>query len=212
MQATVYDQTGKEIEKISLNAAIFGVEPHAEIVHQALVRQLANARQANAHTKDRSDVRGGGRKPHRQKGTGRARHGSKRSPIFIGGGVTFGPTNERNYSKRMPKKQRRLALFSVLATKGGDNKILVLDKYEDKDAKTKGFAELVSKLPVSRNALVVSSRDSKSLLQRVSGNIPNVKTIITQYLNIADLLKYDSVIFLKDALVELESTFLTNQK
>lgn len=212
MQVTVYDQSGKEAGKMKLNAEIFGIQPNQELVHQALVRQHANARLANAHTKTRGEVRGGGRKPFRQKGTGNARRGSNRSPILVGGGTIFGPRSNRNYGKMMPKKQRRKALFSVLSSKAATNAVLVLEKYEDADAKTKKFAEMMSKLPVNRNALVVSDRETKNLLQRVSGNVPNVKTIMAQYLNIHDLTKYQTIVFLKGALTEMDSIFLTSNK
>ncbi|PIQ77923.1 50S ribosomal protein L4 [Candidatus Peregrinibacteria bacterium CG11_big_fil_rev_8_21_14_0_20_41_10] len=208
MQVIVYDQKGKEVEKLTLNEQIFGIVPNEELVHQALVRQHANARIATAQVKGRSDVRGGGRKPYRQKGTGRARQGSIRAPHYVGGGVVFGPTTDRNYTKQMPKKQRRKALFSALSSKAAANAIIVLDKYVDKDEKTKNFATTLSLLPMTRNALVVTDRQTKDLINRVSGNLPEVKTILTQYLNIADLLKYRTIIFLKDSLLEIDSIFL----
>jgi large subunit ribosomal protein L4 len=210
MQVKVYNQAGKEIGEIELNAQIFDVKPNEELIHMALVRQQANARLGLAKTKTRGEVRGGGRKPFKQKGTGRARRGSEVSPVLVGGGIVFGPQGNRNFEIRMPKKQRRQALFGLLSQKAQAGEVIVLEGYSDKDMKTKNFAELLVNLEIERNALFVVDREAKEDLIRVSRNIPMVKAVIPGLANIADLLKYRKVVFLKNALPELESTFLTS--
>jgi large subunit ribosomal protein L4 len=207
MKVTVYSQTGEKKGDITLNKDIFGHEVNEGLIHQMLVLQQANARSPIAHTKTRGEIRGGGRKPHRQKGTGRARTGSIRTPIHRGGGTVFGPRNTRNFTLMMPKKQRRKALFCALSSKANDKQILVLDKYETKEVKTKAFADMIGKLPVERNALVVLP-EKNEIMQKSARNLPNVKTVLAGYLNIQDLFKYNSLIFLKDALPKLEETFL----
>ncbi len=210
MQVKVYNQAGKEMGEIELNAQIFDVKPNEELIHMALVRQQANARLGLAKTKTRGEVRGGGRKPFKQKGTGRARRGSEVSPVLVGGGIVFGPQGNRNFEIRMPKKQRRQALFGLLSQKAQAGEVIVLEGYSDKDMKTKNFAELLVNLEIERNALFVVDREAKEDLIRVSRNIPMVKAVIPGLANIADLLKYRKVVFLKNALPELESTFLTS--
>jgi len=210
MQVKVYNQTGKEVGEIELNAQIFDVKPNEELIHMALVRQQANARLGLAMTKTRGEVRGGGRKPFKQKGTGRARRGSEVSPVLVGGGIIFGPRGNRNFEIRMPKKQRRQALFGLLSQKAQAGEVIVLEGYSDKDMKTKNFAELLVNLKIERNALFVVDREAKEDIIRVSRNIPMVKAVIPGLANVADLLKYRKVVFLKNALPELESTFLTS--
>lgn len=206
MKAIVYNQKGEKKGEISLNKAIFGVEINEGLVHRALVLQMANSRKAIAHTKTRGEIRGGGRKPHRQKGTGRARTGSTRGPIHRGGGIVFGPRSTRNFEVMMPKKQRRKALFCALSSKANAEQILVLDHYKG-EMKTKAFIELITKLPIERDVLVVVSGRNE-VIEKSAKNITNVKTIHANYLNIKDLLKYNSVLFLEDALDKLEETFL----
>ncbi len=142
----MYSQTGEKIKQVDLNPAIFGVELNNTLVHQAAVAQMSNARNVLAHTKDRSEVSGGGKKPWRQKGTGRARHGSSRSPIWIGGGVTFGPTKNRNFSKKINKKMKSKALFMCLSDRVNDKKLVLLDQITTKDHKTKEFVTIVKNL------------------------------------------------------------------
>lgn len=210
MKATVYTQTGEKKGEVTLNKDIFGIEVNEGLIHQALVMQQANSRQPIAHTKTRGEIRGGGRKPHRQKGTGRARFGSTRTPIQRGGGVVFGPRNTRNFTKMMPKKQRRKALFCALSSKAKDNQVLVLEKYEG-DVKTKAFAEMIKKLPVERDALVIIPEKNESI-QKSTRNLEKVKTILANYINVQDLLKYHTLIFLKDSLPKLEETFLRAER
>lgn len=206
MKAPLYDQSGKKTGDRALQAHIFGVEPNEALVHEYLVYQQANARMPIAHVKSRSDVRGGGRKPYRQKGTGRARQGSTTNPHMRGGGNAFGPKKWRNFSKLMPKKMRQRALFSLLSIKAKDGKVLALDKFELKAPKTKDFAAFVAKLPVERNVLVVRDR-SEEVIEKSSRNLASAKTILSGYLNPADLLKFETVLFTEAALKSLESTY-----
>jgi len=198
----IYDQSGKKIGDHTLNSAIFEASIKESLIQQALLRQLANKRANPAKTKTRGERRGGGRKPFRQKGTGNARAGSRRSPIWRKGGVIFGPTGLENYSKQMPKKQRQQALFSILSSKAKDGKIIALDKYEG-EIKTKVFAELISKLPIERDALIVIP-EKNEVVQKSAHNIANVKVILANYLNPADLLKYRNLIFLAEALKKVD--------
>ncbi|MFC1655569.1 50S ribosomal protein L4 [Patescibacteria group bacterium] len=211
MKADLYTQTGEKKGQVELAKEFFEVPFNADLIHQGLVRQQANSRSPIAHVKQRSDVRGGGRKPFRQKGTGSARQGSRRAPNLKGGGVIFGPRNTRNFEVDMPKKQRRKALFSALSAKAKNNEIFALENYEAKEVKTKPFAEMVKKLPVDRNVLVVIPGKDE-MVQKSSANIPNVKTIIVNYLNIADLQKYRKVMFLSESLKKLEEVFGSKKK
>lgn len=206
MKVDLYTKAGEKKGDVTLNKDVFGQEVNHKLIHQFLVMQQANRRVAIAHVKNRSAVSGGGRKPHRQKGTGRARLGSTRAPHCIGGGVVFGPKSNRNFSKMMPKKQRRKALFSALSSKANSKGIMVLAETIE-SGKTKEFTSLLSKLPVERNLLVVVC-DKNDNLCVSSKNLQNIKTIMVNYLNIEDLLKYKKVLFLKDSLIKLESIFL----
>lgn len=206
-KAAIYNQKGEKKGDVTLNKDVFGIEVNEDLMHQAVVMQMANSRKPIAHVKTRSNVRGGGRKPHRQKGTGNARTGSIRTPIHRGGGIVFGPSNERNFSKMMPKKQRRKAIFSALSSRAKANQILVLDEYKG-DVKTKTFAEMVGKLPIERNVLLVISEKSEAI-QKSARNLPNVKVIFANYLNVKDILHHQSILFIKDALDKVEETFIT---
>ena len=195
MKIDLYKQSGEKKGTVDVPDSMFNAKINEELVTLAVLRQTSNARQSVAHTKSRGEVRGGGRKPWRQKGTGRARFGSIRNPIWRGGGVAFGPKSERNYIKNMTKKARRIALFSCLSAKAGDNAIFALDKFEIKEPKTKEFAQMLSKLPVERSLLIVLSEKDANL-EKSASNLPNVKTILVNYLNPHDLLKYEKVMFL----------------
>jgi len=211
MKLDLYTQTGEKKGQIEGNKKFFEAKVNNDLMHQALVLQQANRRNPYAHTQTKSEVRGGGRKPYAQKSTGNARQGSTRNPQWKGGGVSFGPRKERNYTVMMPKKQRRAALFSALTVKANNNEIFALEKYENKDAKTKLFAEMISKLPIEKDVLVVIPAKNEAV-QKSSKNIPFVKTILVNYLNIADLQKYNKVMFLKDALSEMEKVFSDKPK
>ncbi len=209
MKVDLYKQDGSKAGTLELPKDIFGQEFNADLIHQALIRQLANKRVAIAHTKNRADVRGGGRKPFRQKGTGNARQGTIRAPHMRGGGVVFGPSKDRNFSKQMPKKQRRKALFSALSLKAKEEQVLGLEAYKVDKPKTKDFAAMLKKIdPEMRSCLVVMNEKDANL-EKSASNIPGVKTILANYLNIHDLQKHQKVVLLKDAVKKLEETFLS---
>lgn len=207
MKIDLYTQTGEKKGQLELNPKIFEVKIKPDLIHRGLVYQLSHDRIPLAHTKTRKDIRGGGRKPFRQKGTGRARQGTIRAPHMRGGGIVFGPTKNRNFAKRMPKKERRAAFFSALSAKALDNQILALEKYENDIIKTKPFAAMLKKLPLKRSILIVLSEKNETI-ERSSYNIPKVKTILANYLNIKDLLNHEKVLFFESAFQTLEKTFL----
>ena len=199
------NQLGEEVGKIDLNEAVFGIEVNEHAVYEVVKNQLANKRQGTQSAKTRAEVRGGGRKPWRQKGTGRARQGSTRSPQWTGGGVVFAP-KPRDYSYSVPKKVKRLALKSVLTSKVNDEEIIVLDKLELDAISTKAAQEVISKINIGRNALfVVSERDEK--VYRSFKNIPNVDTVVADKMNVYDILKYDSFVVTQDAVKNIEEVY-----
>ena len=201
---SVYNIEGKEVGSIELNDAVFGVEVNEHLVHMAVVNQLANNRQGTQSAKTRSEVSGGGRKPWRQKGTGHARQGSTRSPQWTGGGVVFAP-KPRDYSFKMNKKEKRIALLSALSSKVADNKIVVLDAFNLDEVKTKKFAEVMSNLQVDK-ALVVIEGENKNVV--LSGrNIPTVKVSATNEINTYDVLKYETLVVTKAAVEKLEEVY-----
>lgn len=208
MKFDLYTQTGEKKGQVEGNKKFFEAKVNNDLMHQALVMQQANRRNPYAHTLTKAEVSGGGRKPYAQKGTGNARQGSTRNPHYKGGGVAFGPRNVRNYKVMMPKKQRRAALFSALTVKALSNQIFALDSYESKEAKTKLFAQMIEKLPVEKDLLVVIPAKNE-LIQKSCRNIPFTKTILVNYLNIADLQKYDKVMFLKEAFAKMEEIYGT---
>ena len=200
----VYDIEGKEVETLELNDSVFGVEINEHLMHLAVVGQLANSRQGTQSAKTRSEVSGGGRKPWRQKGTGHARQGSTRSPQWTGGGVVFAP-KPRDYSFKMNKKEKRIALLSALSSKVADNKIVVLDAFNLDEVKTKKFAEVMSNLKVDK-ALVVIEGENKNVV--LSGrNIPTVKVSATNEINTYDVLKYETLVVTKAAVEKLEEVY-----
>jgi len=184
-----------------LNQAIFGAKTRAHLLHQAVVMQLANRRAGSASTKSKGLVRGGGKKPWRQKGTGRARAGSIRSPIWVGGGTIFGP-QPRDYSYRMPRTARREALLSALSLKHRDGKILVVDKFELEEAKTKLMVKALAELKVESAVFVIGRSNEK--IERSARNLPKVKVLRVEGLNVYDLLRYDHLILTQEALQRLE--------
>ena len=199
----VFDLTAKEVGEIELNEAIFGVEVHSTLMHQAMVMQLANQRLGTAATKTRAMVRGGGRKPWRQKGTGRARAGTTRSPIWIGGGVVFGP-HPRSYVKKMPRKARRLALKSALSAKVIASELLVLDGMQFEAPKTKQVLALMKAFEIeSQKALFILGETNENVVKSTR-NIPGVKTITSLGLNVVDLLHHDKIFITKDAVAKIE--------
>lgn len=210
MKVTLYSQKGEMTGEIELPKEIFEVPFNKDLVHQALVRQLANKRTATAHTKTRAEVRGGGRKPFRQKGTGNARQGTIRAPHMRGGGVVFGPRNTRNFKKDMPKKQRRKALFCALSEKARDNEIIALEGYQAEKPQTKIFSAMLQKLPIEKDVLIVIP-EKNQIIQQSSRNITFAKTILASYLNIGDLQKYEKILLFKDAIDKLKETYLKSK-
>lgn len=186
---------------------IFGQKMNEALVHKILLLQLANKRHPIAHTLTKGEVRGGGKKPHRQKHTGWARQGSNRNPHFKGGGVAFGPRNVRNFKLSANKNERRKALFCALSAKFKDSRIAALEDYVTTEKpKTKMFAAMLKKLPFEKDILLVLPQKNE-LITKSSRNISRVKTLLVNYLNIADLLKYHDVVFFKDALPKLSEIF-----
>ncbi|SEF55365.1 50S ribosomal protein L4 [Lachnospira multipara] len=201
---SVYNIEGKEVGSIELNDAVFGVEVNEHLVHLAVVSQLANNRQGTQSAKTRSEVSGGGRKPWRQKGTGHARQGSTRSPQWTGGGVVFAP-KPRDYSFKMNKKEKRIALLSALSSKVADSKIVVLDEFNLDEIKTKKFVEVLNNLKVSK-ALVVLEGENKNVV--LSGrNVNGAKVSNTSEINTYDVLKYDTLVVTKAAVEKLEEVY-----
>lgn len=198
MQQTVFDVNGNEAGEVELSDAVFGIEPNVPVMHQAFVRQMANARMGTHDTKTRAEVRGGGRKPWRQKGTGRARQGSIRSPQWRGGGVVWGP-HPRKYTQDMPRKMRRLAIRSVLSVKRQDDQLVVVDGLADVPPKTREMRQVLAALPngTARSTLIVVT-DTKSV-RRGAGNLENVKVLSAQYVNIRDVLKHERLLLSRDA-------------
>ncbi|MBN1494418.1 50S ribosomal protein L4 [Candidatus Peregrinibacteria bacterium] len=211
MKLDLYTQTGEKKGQVEVRKEYFDAKVNMDLMHQALVMQHANRRNPYAHTLTKAEVRGGGKKPYSQKGTGRARQGSSRNPQWKGGGVAFGPRNVRNYKVMMPQKQRRAALFSALTVKAKNNEIFALENYDAQEVKTRTFAEMVQKLPVEKDLLVVIPAKNE-IIQKSARNIPYVKTILVNYLNIADLQSHEKVMFLKDALKKMEEVFVITAK
>lgn len=206
MKVDLYSQSGEKKGQVELNKEIFEIPFNKDLVHQALVMQLANARQVSAHTKTKGEVAGRNMKPYKQKHTGNARQGSLRNPHMRGGGVSFGPNSDRNFTLGMPKKQRRKALFCALSAKAKENSVVVLEKYEG-EPKTKTLVTLLSKLPIKRDTLIVIPAKEKNF-ELAARNLSNAKVTLAGYVNIQDLQKYDTVLFTKQALDKLEETFL----
>lgn len=192
MLVPVLDMAGRQVGEVELRDDVFAVPVNEPVMHQALMRQLANARLGTADTKTRSEVSGGGRKPWRQKGTGRARQGSTRAPHWKGGGVVFGP-HPRSYAQKMPRKMRRLALRSALSAKAAAERVVVVDDLQMDAPKTKEMAATLSNLAVSGTALILLHEPRWAVEQSVS-NLPDVKVLRTESLNVADLLKYDYLV------------------
>lgn len=202
----IYSANGGKAGEMQLSDAHFGVKPVVSLVHETVVVQMANARRAIAHTKNRGEVRGGGKKPWKQKGTGRARHGSIRSPIWIGGGITFGPRNERNFALKVNRKAKQKALFMTLSDKLTHGNLLVLEDWKPTVVKTKTFAELLTKLPVKKSALFVVANSSPEKV-RMAQNLDNVWVATANSLNVMDVLRYGTVIFEKDAVAAFEKVY-----
>ena len=201
---SVYNMVGKEVDKIELSDAVFGVEVNEHLVHMAVVAQLANKRQGTQKAKTRSEVSGGGRKPWRQKGTGHARQGSTRAPQWTGGGVVFAPT-PRDYTIRLNKKEKRLALKSVLTNCVNENKFIVLDELKFDEIKTKKMQAVLDALNVSKALIVLNENDANVV--KSARNIANVQTALTNTINVYDILKYNTVVVTKAAVATIEEVY-----
>ena len=201
---SVYNIEGKEVGTIDLSDAVFGVEVNEHLLHMAVVNQLANKRQGTQKAKTRSEVRGGGRKPWRQKGTGHARQGSTRAPQWTGGGVVFAPT-PRDYSFKLNKKEKRAALKSALTSRVEEKKFIVLDEINFGEIKTKNFQNVLNNLNVAKALVVLEDGNKNAELS--ARNIPSVKTVRTNTINVYDILKYNTVIATKAAVETIEEVY-----
>ncbi len=201
----VYNMEGKKVSDVELNDNVFGIEPNEAIVHSVLVNYLANQRQGTQSTKTRSEVSGGGRKPWRQKGTGRARQGSIRAPQWVKGGIALGP-RPRSYKYTVNKKERRLAIRSVLSSKVLENNLVVLDKAEMKEIKTQAMVKTLANLKVEGKTLILLPERDENV-QKSARNIKNVKTTLVNTINVYDLLKYNKLVVTLDAVKKLEEVY-----
>ena len=206
-RVTLYNQEGKETGHIDLDASLFDVDASPALVHDAVVAQQANVRVAIAHTKDRGEVAGTGKKPWKQKGTGRARHGSRRSPIWIGGGITFGPRSIRNFALKINKKARRKALAMVLTDKVKNGQFFAVEQLNVENGKTKELAALIGKLPVAGKKTLILVEPQKRDVSKAARNIPNIETLPINSLNIVALLKQPNVLISKDGIDLLTSIY-----
>ena len=200
----VYNMEGKEVGKLDLNDAVFGVEVNEHLVHMAVLQQLANNRQGTQKAKTRSEVRGGGRKPWRQKGTGHARQGSTRAPQWTGGGIVFAPV-PRDYSFKLNKKEKRAALKSALSSRVQENKLIVVDELKLDEIKTKKLAEVLKNLNVEKALVVINDNDQNVVMS--AKNIPTVKVAQTNTINVFDILKYSNVVVTKAAVATIEEVY-----
>lgn len=201
-KVAMYDVNGAEVGEVELAEAIFGIEPNEHVLHEAVVMQRASLRQGNHKVKWRSEVRGGGSKPWKQKGTGRARQGSTRAPNWVGGGVVFGP-RQRSYAYKLPKKVRRLAIKSALSAKVIDQDVIVLDQLALEQPKTQVFAGILKNLNVDNKALIVAANFDENVVLS-SRNIPGVKFVEAEGINVLDVLSHDKLIITKDAVEKVE--------
>ena len=208
IKVKLYDFQGKETGEETLNPALFGVEADPEIIHEMVVAQQKNSRDVLAHTKGRAEVRGGGKKPWRQKGTGRARHGSIRSPLWIGGGITFGPTKTRNFSVKVNKKVKQKALAMVLSDKVANNKLVLVESYNLPDAKTKALQTAFSKLPNKNKSTLIVTKNAEENVVRASKNLPKVETINFGSLNLVDLMKKEYLVINKELLKKVSEHYI----
>jgi len=212
MKYPILNQKGKKIEETSLSEKIFGVKLNRDLMYQVVISQQSNKRQGNAHTKGRGEVRGGGKKPWRQKGLGKARHGSTRSPIWIGGGTTFGPTNEKIFKKRIPKKMKRKAMFMGLSSKVESKDLILIDNIKMSEAKTKLALEIFNNIiPEKKKSLIVLPNLNQNIIL-ATRNIPYLKTIQAKDLNCLAVLSCKNLIILKESIDVIEKVFLKVKK
>lgn len=202
----IYNQEGKGVSELELNKAIFGLPWNADLIHQAVIVALANKRQVLANTKDRSQVSGGGRKPWKQKGTGRARHGSIRSPLWVGGGVSFGPTNKRNFKLQLNQKMARRAILTVLSSKAKDGELIILDDLKISAAKTKEMAKIMANFPKVKNGLLVLT-EKNEIIRKAASNLPIIEIADINSLNVLDILNHRQVIITKSGVEHLDKKY-----
>jgi len=203
----VYNQEGKATGEIELKPELFEVATNPALIHQVVIALQAGMRDPIAHAKDRSEVRGGGRKPWRQKGTGRARAGSIRSPLWKGGGVTFGPTKDRNFSKKVNRKVRQKALVMTLSDKVAHDRLIVVESLKLPELKTKAFIDFYNKLPVSgKKTLVITGPEDKEI-QRAVNNVPKVDMIAATSLNVVAILDHEYILLAKDTIEQINKTY-----
>lgn len=208
LKVKIYNINGEVVGNKELNPKVFDVEVKSEVMHRAIDAQLTNRRKPWAATRDRGAVAGGGKKPWKQKGTGRARVGSIRSPLWRGGGITFGPQKERNFTKKINKKEKRKALFMALTGKVKENRLTLVDKLTVNKIKTKVFSDILKKLPCGNNKTLVLYDKPDQKLIKSSRNIEDIKTLKADSLNIFDVLKYDWILMPEKALEAIEKTYL----
>ncbi|HAA08707.1 MAG: 50S ribosomal protein L4 [Syntrophomonadaceae bacterium] len=201
----LYNMSGAQVGELELNDSVFGIEPNQAVLYDFVKMQMANKRVGTASAKTRAEVRGGGRKPWRQKGTGRARVGSTRNPIWTGGGVVFGP-HPRDYSYKLPRKVRRLAMRSALSTKVKEQSIIVVDELSFEEPKTRLMVETLKTLNAGKKTLVVTA-DADDNVTKSARNIPGVKQLPADFINVYDLLHYDTLLITKDAVARVEEVF-----
>lgn len=204
-KTNVVNMKGEVVGEIELADAVFGIEPNRDVLSRVLLNQLANRRQGTSKAKTRSEVRGGGRKPYRQKGTGRARHGSIRSAQYVGGGIIFGPA-PRDYSYTLPKKMRRLALKSALSSKFGSGDLVVVDELKLDEIKTKRMVEFLRAVGVNKTALLVTGERDVNV-ERSASNIKGVKTALPNTINVFDILKFDTFVVTEAAIRKVEEVY-----
>ncbi|MBI5306510.1 50S ribosomal protein L4 [Candidatus Wolfebacteria bacterium] len=208
MKIDIYNQQNEKNDAMELPERIFEAKWNPDLVHQALTAQLANRREILAHAKGRGEVSGGGKKPWKQKGTGRARHGSIRSPIWKGGGAAFGPTKERIFARKINKKMNRLAIFSVLSKKLKDNEIKIVENFVPKaDIKTKDVAQILKKFFSGKASILLILFSAKNFINKAASNIEGVSVLSPLSLNVYDLLKHKNIIFEKEAIMEIEKHY-----
>ena len=203
-KVVLYNQSGSNVGELELNDHVFGVEDNQQAIYDTVIAERAAMRQGTQKAKTRSEVRGGGRKPWRQKGTGRARQGSIRSPQWRGGGVVFAP-KPRDYSMKMNKREKQIAIKSALTSKVQDSKLIVVDEFKLDEIKTSKFAQILDNLKAPKALVVTKDKDEKVVLS--ARNIPTVKTTMTNSINVYDILKYDSLVITKDAVAAIEEVY-----
>ncbi len=204
-KVALYDMSGAQIGELELNDSVFGIEPNKAIMYDFVKMQLANKRVGTSSTKTRAEVSGGGKKPWRQKGTGRARVGSSRNPVWTGGGIAFGP-KPRDYSYRLPRKARRLAMKSALSSKVLENNIIVVDQLSFDEPRTKQMVATLQALNSGKKTLVVTANGDPNV-SKSARNIPGVKPLRVDFINVYDLLKYDTLLITRDAVARVEEVY-----